>query len=185
MILMIIFGILLIFLVVATVNNFLKKRKLREEWLHKSSIFKSSYCIHKEVNKIRNISTFSLDKVLNYLNRIPDIKVHVSTVNGVMVDFIIEMIEPVMRTNLIKKGIPNTTYALDRIELTEYYLRCLQKPVTFDYMLFVSSQCYSSVKHEYATYQFIALSELHALQLKTQMVDENDFRYWLKSSFIY
>lgn len=166
----------------------IKEKRKKAQVIQKGSFFRSAYNIHKHVNRVRNISLFEFDKVLNYIESIPDIKLHISTVNGRMVDFILEMDEPVMRIKLRKGGLPCTTFALDSIKLTEYYLRCIndrefQEDVMVS-MFSSMSNTFDTVVNKRAARFFLRLSKEHAKELKEQMVDEHDFRYWLKSSFM-
>lgn len=188
MIISIIIIVVSMFFMFEYIDYKVKQNRKKVQIIQKGSIFRSSYNIHKHVNRVRNISLFEFNKVLDYVESIPDIKLHISTVDGRMVDFILEMVEPVMRVKLNKGSLPCTTFALDSIKLTEYYLRCINdSEFQEDVMVSIFSRMsntFDTVQNKRAARFFLRLSKEHAKELKEQMVDEHDFRYWIKSSLM-
>ena len=182
----------LVFIIIEIIDNILKSRARKNEILQKGSVFCSSYNIHKHVNKIKNISLYEFDKVLLYVNSIAEIKLHISTVNNVMIDFIIEVIDPNAKYIAKRLGYPHTTSSLDRIQLAEYYVKCHNKSEYIDkinnskfFMMQAMSSLINSGANNPAIFLLFELLKMHHKELKEQMVDENDFRYWFKSTFVY
>lgn len=173
-------------------------KKIEEEKNRKNAIisrarlFYSIYKASKELNIVKNICTYNFEQVLEGLELNTEIRLHINTIDGVPVDYILEVIEPTVIDVFKKDGIPTSTYALDKMELTDYYVN--SKLNEFDISRFSDvhrATLTSFLKRQYGSainragiFAIRKLCVLHKKELELQMVDEYDYKYWLKNTYM-
>lgn len=154
--------------------------------------FYNRYTSLKELNVVKNVCTYNFDEVIDSFKLCTEIKLHINTVRGVPVDYILEVVDPTVLAIFKKDGLPTCTYALDKMELSEYYVS--SKLSEFNLSRFSSahratlsafiSNRYGSSINKAAIFAVRKLCIIHLRELSLQMVDEHDYKYWLKNSYM-
>lgn len=186
------FLVLLFVCSVINLRRIEKERNLSNERKVRARDFHYKYKQAKELCIIKNVCFFDFDRVLRGLQFNPEIKLYINTFRGIERDYILEVIEPSVVSIFRKEGLPTSTYALDRMELTEYYIR--SKMGDFNLSKFNDLHLislYNFLQNKYgnctdkaAIFALRKLCEEHRKELDIQMVDENDFKYWFKNSYM-
>lgn len=188
----VVFAALLLVCSIINLRRIEKEQNLTNERKARARDFYYKYKQAKELCIIKNVCFFDFDRVLRGIQFNPEIKLYINTYRGIERDYILQVIEPSVVSIFRKKGLPTSTYALDRMELTEYYIRSkmgefnLNKFNGLHKMAlrnFLAKQ-YGKATDKAAIFALKKLCEEHRKELDIQMVDENDFKYWLKNSYM-
>lgn len=188
----IVFFILLFVCSIWNLHRIEKERNLLIEIKSRARDFYLKYTNAKELCITKNVCLFEFDRVLTGIQLNPEIKLYINKFKGIERDYILEVIEPSVVGIFRKGGLPTSTYALDRMELTEYYIRSNMETFNLNRFNGLNKMAlhnflhrqYGNANNKAAMFCLRKLCEEHKKELTIQMVDENDYKYWFKNSYM-